>query len=200
MSAGTGVEMPAEGTRAAEVLRDVIEVMRERGRVDLSLRELATAAGTSHRMLAYYFGSREQLLGLVMLRLSAEYIAAFAGRRPTTRVQAIEGAWSRFRDPNNRLQTQLLFTLASAAAEQPELEIPALEYDLDRFAAVLTAFGENEGLAADVAAREARLIVSTLLGLYLDFFISRGSERVDDSFTGLVGWVTRSSASAAADG
>lgn len=188
--------MPGEGTRAQAVLLAVIEVMRARGRVDLSLRQLAEAVGTSHRMLTYYFGSREQLLGLVMRKLSAEYIARFDGKRPTTRVEAIEGTWSMFRDPNNRLQTQLLFTLASFAAEQPDVEIPALTEDLDNFAAALTYFGANEGLDPDAAAREARLIVATLLGLYLDFFVTRGSTRVDDSYRTLLEWVGRSSAAA----
>jgi len=190
----TDFGMPAPGSRAHDTLLAVIEHLREVGRVDLSLRQLAAAVGTSHRMLGYYFGSREQLLGLVMLQLSAEYLAHFAGRRPTTRVETIEAAWTRFRDPNNRLQTQLLFVLASAAAEDPALEIPALNHDLDVFAAALTHFGAAEGLAADVAAREARLIVSTLLGLYLDYFVSRGSDRVDESFAALVEWVRRSSA------
>ena len=188
--------MPEEGTRAHDVLLAVVDHLREVGRVDLSLRELAAAAGTSHRMLAYYFGTRERLLGLVMLRLSDEYRAHFAGRRPTTRVETLEAAWSRFRDPNNRLQTQLLFVLASAAAEDPDVDIPALNHDLDLFAGALTHFGVAEALAPEVAAREARLIVSTLLGLYLDDFISRGSERVDDSFAALVDWVGRSSAAA----
>jgi len=34
------------------------------GIADLSLRELAAAIGTSHRMLLYHFGSREGLLGM----------------------------------------------------------------------------------------------------------------------------------------
>lgn len=186
--------MPEEGTRPHEVLIAVVDHLRAVGRVDLSLRQIAAAIGTSHRMLAYYFGTREQLLGLVMLRLSAEYLAHFSGRRPTTRVETIEAAWSRFRDPNNRLQTQLLFVLASAAAEDPEVEIPALNHDLDVFAAALTHFGVQEGLDSAAAAREARLIVSTLLGLYLDYFVSRGSDRVDESFRALVDWVRRSSA------
>ena len=36
------------------------------GMSDLSLRELAAAIGTSHRMLIYHFGSREGLLGAVV--------------------------------------------------------------------------------------------------------------------------------------
>src|ERR1700730_10614042 len=37
------------------------------GLADLSLRELAAAIGTSHRMLLYHFGSREGLLAAVTL-------------------------------------------------------------------------------------------------------------------------------------
>jgi AcrR family transcriptional regulator len=187
-------DMPEESSRAHELLMKVIAYIRGEGRVDLSLRQLAAGAGTSHRMLGYYFGTREQLLGLVMRQLSIEYIAHFSGRRPTTRVEAIRGTWERFRDPNNRLQTQLLFTLASAAAENPELEVPALTSDLDNFSAALTHFGVTEGLPADRARREARLIVATLLGLYLDYFVTRGSSQVDESYEALVEWVERSSA------
>ncbi len=186
--------MPHVGTRAHDVLLDVIEYIRREGRVDLSLRQLAQGANTSHRMLGYYFGSREQLLGLVMRQLSAEYIAKFSGRRPTTRVGVIEGTWSAFRDPNNRLQTQLLLTLAAAAAENPDIEIPALTSDLDNLTRALTAFGGQEGLEPQRARREARLIVATLLGLYLDHYIRRDDSYVEDSYRALVEWVTHSSA------
>lgn len=185
--------MPEPGTRAHELLLAVLAFIRSEGRVDLSLRQLADGAGTSHRMLGYYFGTREQLLGYVMRQLSIEYLAKFVGRPPTSRVESIRGTWEMFRDPNNRLQTQLLFTLSSAAAERPDLEIPALTSDLDAFTARMTAFGVTEGLAPDRAAREARLIIATLLGLYLDYFITRGSPQVDESYVALVDWVTRSS-------
>lgn len=186
--------MPEPGTKAHEMLLAVIEYIRGEGRVDLSLRQLAEGAGTSHRMLGYYFGTREQLLGAVMRQLSAEYLARFVGRRPTSRVEAIRGTWEMFRDPNNRLQTQLLFALSRAAAERPDIKIPALTTDLDNFATALTAFGTLEGLDEARAKREARLIVATLLGLYLDFFITQGSPQVDESYEALVEWVTRSSA------
>jgi AcrR family transcriptional regulator len=188
--------MPVTGSRAHELLLKVLAYIRAEGRVDLSLRQLAQGADTSHRMLGYYFGTREQLLGYVMRQLSIEYIAQFGGRRPTSRAEAIQWTWEQFRDPNNRLQTQLLFTLANAAAENPDIEISALNADLDNFATGLTALGMYEGLDPERATREGRLIVATLLGLYLDFFVTRGSTRVDDSYRTLIEWVESSSASA----
>ena len=190
--------LPPAGSRAEAMLTRVVAHLRARGSVDISLRQLAVEIGTSHRMLRYYFGTRENLLGIVMMQLSKEYIAHFSGATPTTRVETIDAVWTRFLDPNNRLQTQILFSLSAAVAERPELEAPGLTADFDHFAAVLSAFGRAEGLDPGTAHREARAIVSSLLGLYLDFFVSRDLELIQASFETLRGWVARSTADAAA--
>jgi len=110
----------------------------------------------------------------------------------------MEAVWTRFLDPNNRLQTQILFSLSAAVAERPDLESPGLTADFDNFAAALGAFGRAEGLDPATADREARAIVSSLLGLYLDFFVSRDLELIQGSFDTLKAWVERSTADAAA--
>jgi AcrR family transcriptional regulator len=181
------------------MLTKVVAHFRSRGSVDISLRHLAAAIGTSHRMLQYYFGTRENLLSIVMMQLSKEYIEHFSGNRPTTRVETIEAVWTRFLDPSNRLQTQILFALSAAVAERPDLEVPGLSADFDNFAAALGAFGLAEGLEPAVADREARAIVSSLLGLYLDFFVLRDMERIQASFETLKGWVERGTSEAQAD-
>src|SRR6059058_4729462 len=43
------------------LLDGAIEYVAEHGLADVSLRTLATALGTSHRMLIHHFGSKEQL-------------------------------------------------------------------------------------------------------------------------------------------
>ena len=54
-------------TTAREVLLDkAMAHVAAQGMADQSLRELAAAIGTSHRMLIYHFGSREGLLGAVV--------------------------------------------------------------------------------------------------------------------------------------
>lgn len=189
--------LPTDGSRAHTMLLSIVAEIRRLGSVNVSLRQLATGIGTSHRMLQYYFGSRENLLGLVMMQLSREYIAHFAGNRPTTRVETIQGVWDMFQSPSNRLQMQILYALTGAAAERPELEIPGLTHDIDNFAAALVAFGRNEGLGAEQAERESRLIIATLLGLYLDSFLAKRS--VDASFSTLKEWVERSTRDASAN-
>lgn len=182
--------------KSREMLRAVVDLYRERGSVDLSLREVAAGIGTSHRMLRYHLGGPENLHGLAMLELSHQYLAHFDGQRPTDRVGVLKAAWGRFRDPGNRLQTQLLFRLSAAATSHPDVPQPALSYDLDQFAKALETFGLREGLDAGSARREARLIVAALLGLYLDFYVTGGSDVVDESFLALTTWVQASSRAA----
>ena len=187
------VLLPEVGSRAHDLLVQVVEVFRERGTVDLSLREIAASVGTSHRMLTYHLGTRDNLQGLAMLELSRQYLQHLDGKRPASRADIVRAVWDLFREPSNRLQTQLLFALSATAAAHPESENAALGADLDDFANALTAYGEAEGLEPDVARREARLIVATLLGLYLDFYVTRGDERADENFRAMLDWIERSS-------
>lgn len=186
------ISLPEQGSRAEKMLLDVVAELRRQGNVNRSLRQIATGIGTSHRMLQYYFGTREHLLSLVMLQLSKEYIARLSPIPPRDRAERIQRTWDMFRDPNNRLQTQLLFVLASSAAEHPDVELPGLRYDLDAFASYLARLGEEEGLSRQIAEEEGRYIIASLLGLYLDFFISKDSARVDESFATLKRWVQNS--------
>src|SRR5262249_13802610 len=64
--------LPSPGTPADAILDRIVHYIRTEGPVNTSLRQLAEVAGTSHRMLKYYFGSRENLLGAVMVRLRKE--------------------------------------------------------------------------------------------------------------------------------
>jgi len=193
------ISLPEQGSRAEKMLLDVVAELRRQGNVNRSLRQIATGIGTSHRMLQYYFGTREHLLSLVMLQLSKEYIARLDPIPPKNRAERIQLTWDMFRDPNNRLQTQLLFVLSSSAAEHPDVDLPGLRYDLDAFASYLADLGRAEGLEPDIADQEGRYIIASLLGLYLDFFISKDSARVDESFATLIRWVRQSTQAAGAN-
>src|SRR5512142_2700669 len=51
-----------------QLLERALGYLAEHGIGDISLRELAAALGTSHRMLIYHFGSKEGLLVAVVRR------------------------------------------------------------------------------------------------------------------------------------
>lgn len=64
-AAAVETEPPKPGARDL-LLSQLIEWFGVNGVGDTSLRSLATAVGTSHRMLNYHFGSREGLLAAVV--------------------------------------------------------------------------------------------------------------------------------------
>ena len=54
--------MAAQQSPRDRLLTAVSEYVASHGLSDFSLREVAAAIGTSHRMLLYHFGSKELLL------------------------------------------------------------------------------------------------------------------------------------------
>ena len=70
---------PSPSSARALLLDAVIAHLGQHGLGDLSLRQLAPAVGTSHRMLIYHFGSKEGLLIAVVQAVEARQRAALVG-------------------------------------------------------------------------------------------------------------------------
>jgi AcrR family transcriptional regulator len=142
------------------------------GLSDLSLRELAAAIGTSHRMLLYHFGSREGLVAAVVATMEAQQrdaLEALADGASTPR-EVIEQQWALLTDPGLRPFVALFFeVLAMAVHHRP---------GTDGFLEQLTEPWIE--LAADLAARmelvtdvdELRLGVAVSRGLLIEVLAS----------------------------
>src|ERR1700740_2690011 len=65
-------------TRGKRLLNGVVEAALADGIADKSLRAIAEAAGTSHRMLIHHFGSREGLLVAFIQEVEARQRAALS--------------------------------------------------------------------------------------------------------------------------
>ena len=83
------------------------------GIADLSLRQLAAAMGTSHRMLLYHFGSREGLLAAVTQAVEDQQRAALL--QGGIRLQDARQSWERLSDPKLWPQERLFFELYAHA-------------------------------------------------------------------------------------
>src|SRR4051812_20872225 len=59
------------------LLDPAVDHVAEHGLSDTSLRQLAAALGTSHRMLIYHFGSKEQLVVEIIRELESRQRATF---------------------------------------------------------------------------------------------------------------------------
>ena len=150
------------------------------GIADLSLRQLAAAIGTSHRMLLYHFGSREGLLVAVTQAVEEQQRAALLESGTTPR--DAQRSWERLSDPKMWPQERLFFELyAYALRGRPGTEgflDGIVESWVAPVAAALVEAGADEG----TARADARLAVAVVRGLLLDLLATGDRAGVTEAY------------------
>src|SRR5215210_2273107 len=130
------------------LLAAAMDHVAEHGVGNLSLRGLAAALGTSHRMLIYHFGSREGLLieviravedqqraGLAQLLLDAE----------ATPAETMRKAWRRVADPALWPNERLFFEVYAQALQGSPHARPLLDGIVDAWVEPLTRRAVEQG-------------------------------------------------------
>jgi AcrR family transcriptional regulator len=159
------------------LLAAAVEQAMQGGIADLSLRELAAAIGTSHRMLLYHFGSREGLLIAVARAVEEAQRAAVPGWGITT-AEARRG-WQHFSDPKLWPQERLFFELyVHALRGRPGTE-GFLDHVVSDWLGPLTAAIADGGTSPQLAPVAARLSMAVTRGLLLDLLATRDAAAVD---------------------
>jgi len=151
------------------------------GIADMSLRELAAAIGTSHRMLLYHFGSREGLLNAVA-RAVEEAQRAAVSQWGVSLLNARQ-LWQHFSDPDLWPAERLFFELYAHAL----LGRPGTEGFLDSaiepwVAELVPAIIREAGMDGKTARAEARLAVATTRGLLLDLLATGDRDGTTEAF------------------
>jgi AcrR family transcriptional regulator len=151
-----------ESARDALLAR-LLEEAAAHGLTDRSLRELATAAGTSHRMLIYHFGSREGLVAAIVEAVEAAQRAtlrelATVADGPADLVRRL---WAQVSSPELRPFVRLFFE-SLAASRGSEGADRLTEPWLEESAPIADALG----MATDPVA--IRLGVAVTRGLLID--------------------------------
>jgi AcrR family transcriptional regulator len=151
------------------------------GIADLSLRELAAAMGTSHRMLLYHFGSREGLLTAVAQAVEEAQRAAVAEWGITS--ASARRLWQHFSDPQLWPAERLFFELyAHALLGRPGTE-GFLDNAIEPWVDMITpAIAAEAGLDDKTARAEARLAVAVTRGLLLDLLATGDRAAVTEAF------------------
>lgn len=171
-----------DGSTRGRLLDAVVAHALAEGIADLSLRDLASAAGTSHRMLIYHFGSKDQLLVEVARAVEARQQAAFAdlGAEPgADAAGAVRAMWARFADPALWPQERLFFELyVRALRDRPGTE-GFLEDDVEAWVDAAEAQAAALGLDPTTARVDARFGVALLRGLLLDLLATGDREACD---------------------
>jgi AcrR family transcriptional regulator len=150
------------------------------GIADLSLRQLAAAIGTSHRMLLYHFGSREGLLVAVTQAVEEQQRAALldSGLGP----QNARRSWERLSDPTLWPQERLFFELyAYALRGRPGTE-GFLDGIVESWVAPVAAALVEAGADERTARADARLAVAVVRGLLLDLLATGDRAGVTEAY------------------
>jgi AcrR family transcriptional regulator len=171
------------GPAPRELLLDrVIAHLEESGLGDTSLRGLAEAVGTSHRMLSYHFGSRGALLVEVsreVERRQREAFAALVADEDAEPVAVMREMYERFTDPALAGAERLFFELY-ARALQGEGEAAGFLADVvDAWIGPVVPLFERLGFSRAEAEAEARLAIAGCRGLLLDLLATGDRKAVD---------------------
>jgi len=148
------------------LLAAAVDRALDTGIADLSLRQIAAAIGTSHRMLIYHFGSREGLLVAVTQAVEEQQRSLLleSGAAP----QDARHAWEHLSDPALWPQERLFFELyAYALRGRPGTE-GFLDGIVESWVAPIAAAQVEAGADEPTARAEARLGVAVVRGLLLD--------------------------------
>jgi AcrR family transcriptional regulator len=170
------------GDARARLLSAVIAHVQQSGISDLSLRDLATAIGTSHRMLIYHFGSREGVLVAVVQAVEdaqRAFLAQLAADSELSSADAIRAMWQRLADPGLWPNERLFFELYAQALQGRAGTIGLLDDIVTAWVAPAAEYAVQRGRDPRHAEAEARLGVAVIRGLLLDLLATRDRAAVD---------------------
>jgi AcrR family transcriptional regulator len=153
------------------LLDAVVAHFTAEGLADQSLRRIAEAVGSSHRMLLYHFGSKDGLLLAVVREVEArtqQRLEALSQDVPGATDALIRRMWSYVADPALGDFERLFFALYGRALQGDESIRPLLDEDVTHWLDANVALSIPLGVPADVARTHARLGLAVTRGLLLD--------------------------------
>lgn len=163
-----------------KLLGAVVEAALRDGIADLSLREIAAAIGTSHRMLIYHFDSREGLLIAVVREVERRERQTFSDDGIT--IENARVLWQRLSAVSLRPQERLFFEIYAHALLKRAGTEGFLEEVLEGWIGPVADTLIGEGLDPSQARALARLCLAVTRGLLLDLVASGDSNGTTQAF------------------
>ncbi len=164
------------GTERARLLTAAIGYVTDHGVSDLSLRELAAAIGTSHRMLIYHFGSKEGLQSAIVRRveqMQREYLADVVLDPTVDTAEAIRRLWRHLSDPSLWPHERLFYEIYGQALQGRPGTADFLDGIVEAWVVPAAEFAVQQGSSPAIARADARLGVAVVRGLILDLLATR---------------------------
>ena len=166
----------------ARLLDAAVDHFGRHGIGDTSLRGIAEAVGTSHRMLIYHFGSREGLLAEVTREVEARQRAVMTATYDTDLppLEAAAKYWEHTVEATLRYGP-LFFELAAHAMQGKEYAAALREELIAAWLPSVTELCRAIGIPEEQAETHARLALGAARGLLLDLLVSGQRDEVAKS-------------------
>ena len=185
-----------EGQHPRErLLEKAIAFIAQRGLTDLSLRELAQAIGTSHRMLIHHFGSKEGLWVEVIRAVEAQQREALPEIIPDPSAdpaEAMRAWWRHISAPSLWPNERLFFEIYGQALQGRPGTTELLDGIVDSWLEPAIEINMAYGMDEPTARAMGRLGIAVTRGLLLDLLATGDRDGVDAA---LEAWIALNAAS-----
>jgi AcrR family transcriptional regulator len=167
------------------LLAATIEHLAQDGSHDLSLRSIAAAIGTSHRMLSYHFGSRSGLMTAIVATLEQqqrEFLADIMQDQEASSGELMWRMWERLADERMWPYERLFFEMSGRALQDADQGAqPLREQLVDPWLKSADELAERFDRPPVQARAEARLGMAVTRGLLLDLLATGDRAGVDQA-------------------
>ncbi|RSM75734.1 TetR family transcriptional regulator [Amycolatopsis sp. WAC 01375] len=134
---------------------------------EVSLREIAARAETSHALLRYHFGSLSGVLAAMLTaQRSRDNEALFEAARQSTFDDLVVAIWRTYTRPEQLSRVRGFFHVVGLAAYSPQ-DFREFIGSLDDLTKMLASLAEREGLDAKEALTMATVTIAAIRGLLL---------------------------------
>ena len=176
-------------TPRQQLLDAAIEYTAEHGISDLSLRSLAAALGTSHRMLIFHFGSKEGLwveIARTVERRQREQLGGFPPEPGQPYGELTRAWWKHFSAPALWPYERLFFELYGQALQGRPHTVRFLDGVIDDWLEPLVAPAVAMGIPESQARAHVRLGIAVTRGLLLDLLATGNTEAADQAMDAFI--------------
>ncbi|MGW6694674.1 TetR/AcrR family transcriptional regulator [Rhodococcus sp. NPDC054953] len=189
---------PLDHDKRIQLLGDVVRYISEHGLVDLSLRPLAAALGTSSRMLIYYFGTKEELLVQALATQHPDLGAPLERvSDPDSLRLHLKELWTSTTVGESSISAGILLQVIGVAPQQHGLYEDFARSAMNRLVGALTDAIVRCGCTPRDAASHATVAVAGLRGILQDRLITGDIDRTDRAAMQLIDLITRTAEAAA---
>jgi AcrR family transcriptional regulator len=180
------------------LLDAAIEYVAANGMSDVSLRTLATALGTSHRMLIFHFGSKERLWVEIVQTVEQrqrELLGEILPDPSQPLGDAMRAWWKHISDRSLWPNERLFFELYGQALQGRPHTLELLDGIVDNWLDPITEINVSLGVPRPLARAHARLGIAVTRGLLLDLLATHDTAGVDAAMDAFIevyeSWLAR---------